>query len=116
MVIDHGAATCGFVREIEGCALPPSWQGRPAGVEPQDWSCPAGYGWVQAEIACLATVRDTPTATEVAADPEATSRGICFGFGCLTLAALLFGLAAMFPVWYVVRQNERRMLPPSARQ
>ncbi len=117
MILNHDAATCGFVGEIKGCALPENWQARPAGVEPRDWSCPAGYSWQQAEIACLSAAAGTPEATAPAPgeDEEATRRGICFGLGCLILAALLFGAAAMFPAWYVVRQKERRTLPPSSR-
>jgi hypothetical protein len=53
------------------------------------------------------------TAAVPAGDAVATGRGSCFGVSCLGLAALLFGLAAMFPGWYVPRQKEGRMLPPS---
>lgn len=132
MVVDQASATCGFVAEIEGCTLPANWQSRPASVEVLDWACPAGYGWAQDEVACLAAAQPTSSPTEPGPQaqtpgPEATAtvpvedeepawRGICFGLSCLILVALLFGFAAMFPVWYVSRQQERRTLPPSARK
>jgi len=118
MVVDQGAAACGFVDEIEGCTLPEGWQSRPAGVEAQDWSCPAGYGWVQEEVACLAAPAGTPEPTDAVPeqDEESPWRGICFGLSCLILVAVMFGFAAMFPVWYVSRQQERRMLPPSSKK
>lgn len=118
MVIDHAAATCGFVDDSEGCTLPGNWQGRPAGIEPQDWACPAGYGWAPQPIPCLDTAGGNLEATAAvpAGDADATGRGICVGVSCLGLAALLFGLAAMFPVWYVARQKAGRMRPPSPRR
>jgi len=127
MVVDEAAATCGFVRDVQGCILPANWQSRPAGVAAGDWSCPEGYGWLQGEVACLAAQPGSPEpggeagtpAAEPTASAEVTAetwRGICFGLSCLVLVAVLFGFAAMFPVWYIQRQQERRMLPPRSRQ
>lgn len=118
MVIDQEAAICGFVSEIEGCSLPTNWQGRPPDVQPQVWACPAGWGWAQEEIACLAATSEIPepTATVPAQETEAAWRGICSGLSCLVVAAILFGLTAMLPVWLVARQQERRLLPPRSRR
>ena len=115
MVIDEGAETCGFVDEIEGCALPENWLSRPSDVEAQDWACPAGYSWLQEEVACLAATAQATDAVPVE-DDETPWRGICFGLTCLILVAVMFGFAAMFPIWYVSRQKERRMLPPSSKK
>jgi hypothetical protein len=123
MVVNHAAATCAFVANIEGCRLPTSWQSRPAAVESQEWACPSGYTWAAGEVECLAGPAGTPTGTlgseatqPVPEDEAETRRGICFGLACLVAAALIFGLAAMFPVWYAARQRERRTLPPSPRK
>jgi len=127
MVVDQAAASCGFVDDVQGCALPANWQSRPGDVPPQEWSCPAGYGWVQGEVACLAAQPGSPEPEQQAETPAPeptpsvedtgeTWRGICVGLSCLVLVAVLFGFAAMFPVWYVQRQQERRTLPPDSRQ
>jgi hypothetical protein len=124
MVIDHDAATCGFVRDIQGCRLPESWQSRPATVNPAHWSCPPGYAWTQEAVDCLAESAGAPSgvldpeATDalLEEDAETTRRWICSGLACLVFVAVLFGLAAMFPVWYVARQKERRTLPPSGKR
>lgn len=56
-----------------------------------------------------------PEPAASAEDTEEAWRGICVGLSCLILVAVLFGFVAMFPVWYVQRQQERRTLPPDSR-
>jgi hypothetical protein len=53
MVVHDEDRLCGFVDELEGCILPVGWQGRPAEVMPQEWSCPHDSRWQPELLSCL---------------------------------------------------------------